>query len=71
MRLFRARKNIPIIKMSDVVYKGQLFFINDYNELPGYVDDLKFKELYEELMFFNNYGNVQLVAKDRAVVADK
>lgn len=67
MRIFRAKKDIiPIGKLvseATIIYKGTLFHVDMQDDLPGKLDPELFKEAWQELELYNNYGQVKLTPK--------
>ena len=65
MRLFRPKKTMNIGITTDlVIFKGQLFFVDTYLDLPANFSTPEvLKENWEELELHNNYGTVKLVQK--------
>lgn len=63
MRMFRARKKLNLgILESIVIFKGQMFFLDDMTELPGYTVDTVLDD-WQELTLYNNFGQIHLTPK--------
>ena len=68
MRIYKAKKDIiasPTIHQADTklyCYKGTMFNVDSYTDLPAYNDGTsqKFKEYWQELELVNHFGTVKL-----------
>lgn len=47
-----------------LVFKGQLFFVDNYTDLPCYNGEKEVDQNWDELKLYNNYGTIQLVGKN-------
>lgn len=68
MRIYRAKSTLsgPAVNENpgNFIYKGQLFFVDNYTDLPCYNGEKEVDQNWDELKLYNNYGTIQLVGKN-------
>lgn len=66
MRFYRARDLLNVTPgqaTPEMIYKGQLFFVDSPLDLPAYNNDKQVNQYWEELELHNNYGRITLRSK--------
>lgn len=65
-KIFRAKNELNVgsyNETKETVHKGQLFYVDELFDLPGF-DEKNYKNDWEELHLFNNFSQIQLRTKE-------